>query len=114
MNVLYIDDQKENLNVFRIAFRKRYNVFVTQSTTEGWAILADNDIDVVIADHRMPEMTGIEFLVKAKEEFPEIRTIVISEYINDQIIRNAMKAYSFDGCMGKPWDGEELQQMIEK
>lgn len=114
MNVLYVDDQKENLNVFRIAFKKKYNVFVTESTEEALDILAKNEIDVIISDHRMPEITGIELLVRVKELYPKTRRIIISEYINDRVIRDAMKAYDFDGCMGKPWDGEELKQMIDK
>lgn len=114
LNVLYIDDQKENLRVFRIAFKKEYKVFVTDNIEEAFQILKDNEINVVISDHRMPDMTGIEFLAEVGDLYPKIYRIVISEYVNDEIIRNAMKAYDFTGCMGKPWDSEELKAMINK
>ncbi|MEQ6122392.1 response regulator [Reichenbachiella sp. MALMAid0571] len=114
MNVLYVDDQKENLNVFRIAFKRYYTVFVAESGEEALDILSANQIDVVIADHRMPELTGIELLVKVGELYVNTKKIIISEYINDKVIRDAMKAFNFDGCMSKPWNGEELKKMIEQ
>ena len=114
MQVLYVDDQKENLNIFRIAFKRKYKVFVTESTDEALQILGNNSIDVIIADHRMPKVTGIDLLAQVGEDYPDIKRIIISEYVNDAAIRDAMKMYDFDGAMGKPWDGEELKRMIEK
>jgi len=114
LKVLYVDDQKENLTVFRITFKKEYKVFVANNVEEAFEILNNNDINVVLADHRMPDMTGIEFLAQVGDKFPLIYRIVISEYVNDEIIRNAMKAYDFTGCMGKPWDNEELKALIDK
>ena len=113
MNVLYVDDQKENLNVFRIAFKRTYTVFVAESGEEALEVLQDNQMDVVIADHRMPGITGIELLAKVGELYTKTKRIIISEYINDNVIREAIKSFNFDGCMSKPWNGEELKKMID-
>ena len=114
LNVLYVDDQKENLTVFRIAYKRHYKVFIANNIAEAHDILKNNDINVVISDHRMPDQTGIEFLAEVGDSYPTIYRIIISEYVNDEIIRNAMKAYNFTGSMGKPWDKNELKALIDK
>lgn len=114
INVLYVDDEEPNINVFRIAFKRRYKIFTAQSGEAALEVMASNDIHVVIADHRMPGMTGIELLSQIGDLYPKVYRIVISEYVNDAIIREAMKAYDFTGSMGKPWNGDELKVMIDK
>ena len=111
--VLYIDDQQENLNIFRIGFKRVLDVKVTTSADEALKILKDNSIDVLVADHRMPDITGIELLAQVGEDYPSIKRIIISEYINDVVIREAIKKYGFDGCMSKPWNSEEFLKMIQ-
>src|SRR5678815_1118745 len=61
-NILYVDDEENNLNAFRAALRRDYNVFTALSGEEGMEILSKNDIHVVITDQRMPDMTGVQFL----------------------------------------------------
>ncbi len=112
LNVLYVDDQKENLTVFRISFKRMYKIFLANDAEEALEVLKDNKIDVVLSDHRMPGMTGIELLSEVGDKYPNTKRIIISEYVNDEIIRNAMKAYNFTGSMGKPWDSEDLKALI--
>ena len=51
-NVLYVDDEENNLNSFRAAFRRNYNIFTAISGEEGMKILAANDIHIVVTDQR--------------------------------------------------------------
>ena len=62
INILYVDDEVENLYAFKAAFRRIYNVFVAVSGSEGREVLDENDIQVILTDQRMPEVTGVEFL----------------------------------------------------
>ncbi len=61
-NILYVDDEVNNLNSFRAALRRNYNVFTAQSGEEGLEIFSHNDIQVIVTDQRMPGMTGVQFL----------------------------------------------------
>lgn len=115
IKILYVDDEEANLNVFRIAFKRKYDITTAGNAEEGLAILEKNqDFKVIIADHRMPGMSGIEMLTQVSEKYPDMTRIVISEYVNDEIIRNAIKSLNLDGSVGKPWDGEKLIELIEK
>lgn len=112
--LLYVDDEVANLNVFRIAFKRRYQVTTAGSAEEGLDLLSNEAFDIIVCDHRMPGMTGVQMLEIVKEKYPEMVTIVISEYVNDEIIRESINKYNLDGSMGKPWDAEELISIIEK
>lgn len=112
--ILYVDDEEANLNVFRIAFRRKYDITTATSAEKGLELLEESQFDVLIADHRMPGMTGVELLSIVSEKYPEMTRIIISEYVNDEVIRHAIKAQGLDGSIGKPWDADKLIAMIEK
>ena len=61
-SILYIDDEENNLISFRSTFRREYRIHVASSGEEGLEIMEKNNIQLVITDQRMPDMTGIEFL----------------------------------------------------
>ncbi len=62
IQLLYVDDEPNNLISFKAAFRRDFNVFVAESGLEGQEILKNNATSIVITDQRMPNMTGVEFL----------------------------------------------------
>ena len=62
INVLYVDDEQNNLISFTAGFRKQFNVFTALSAKEAESILAKENIHVLITDQRMPEKTGTELL----------------------------------------------------
>ena len=68
IKVLYVDDEENNLMSFKACFRLKYQVFIAISAKEALAVLEKNpDIQVVITDQRMPEITGVEFLKQLVE-----------------------------------------------
>ncbi|MCU7371198.1 response regulator [Paucibacter sp. O1-1] len=85
MTILYVDHEINNLNSFKATFRRDATVFVASSTREGLEILQEHKIDVIFADHQMPEMTGLEFLKLASKQFPaSIRIILTGNAYTDE------------------------------
>jgi CheY-like chemotaxis protein len=64
-SILIVDDEPNILNSLRIAFEGAYQVFTAPSGEEGLVILRREEIAVILADQRMPGMTGAEFLRRA-------------------------------------------------
>lgn len=62
INVLYVDDESNNLIAFEANFRRNFNVFVAISSKKAKNILAKEDIHVLITDQRMPDTLGTELL----------------------------------------------------
>ena len=111
-NILYVDDEINNLNSFRAALRRYYNIFTAISGEEGIQILAENDIHVVVTDQRMPNMTGVQFLQHIPGDQDNIRIILTGFSDMESIIEaiNTGKVYRY---ITKPWDKEELKITID-
>ena len=77
--ILNIDDEKENLTVFKFAFMGLYKIFLAQSANEGLKILRNNpEISIIVTDQRMPGTSGVEFLEQFGPDFkifPEVPVV---------------------------------------
>ncbi|MGY0041365.1 response regulator [Pedobacter sp. NJ-S-72] len=61
VKVLYIDDEENNLLAFKASFRRQYEIYTAISAAEGLKVLENLPVEVIIADQKMPETTGVEF-----------------------------------------------------
>jgi len=113
-NVLYVDDEPENLIVFSSKFKRIFNVFTAQSAGEGLEVLEKNSIQLVISDHRMPEMTGVQLLEKVRDKHPDIIRIILTAYTESEDIIDAINKGGVYYFIKKPWVGEELHALLDK
>ncbi len=79
-NILFVDDEEQNLLAFRAAFRRLYQILVAHSAQVGRELLAQESIQVIITDQRMPEMTETEFIASILPEFPEPMRIILTGF----------------------------------
>lgn len=113
-NILVVDDEINNLKLLKRTFRKDYNVFMATSGREGLELLKDNKIDLIITDQRMPEMTGVEFLEKTIEDFPDIIRLIITGYTDADALIKAINTGRVYRYIKKPWDPEELKNTVKR
>ncbi len=111
--ILYIDDEEQNLISFKAVFRRDYQIFTALSGEEAVKILNEEDIHLIIADQRMPGMTGVEFLEKIIPEYPDIVRIVLTGYSDVDAIIQAINKGQVFRYISKPWDETELKIAIE-
>src|SRR4030095_5064354 len=111
-NVLYVDDEENNLNSFRAALRRNYNIFTALSGEEGIEILNKNDIHVVVTDQRMPNMTGVQFLQHIPGDQDNIR-IILTGFTDMESIIDAINTGKIYRYITKPWDKDELRITID-
>src|SRR5258708_38838373 len=90
INILYLDDEENNLLSFKATFRIKHNVLTALSGDEALKILATNQVDIIITDQRMPEMTGVEFLEKVLENFPDPMRILLTGYADMSAVVDAV------------------------
>jgi len=109
--VLYIDDEKENLESFQLAFWSGYNVLLANNTKEAEVLLSGNNVKLVITDQKMADETGIEFIERIKPVYPDMLFIVLTAYAELDIVLDAINngVYQF---IQKPWEQKEMQQVI--
>jgi class 3 adenylate cyclase/CheY-like chemotaxis protein len=111
-NILYVDDEVNNLNSFRAALRRNYNVFTAQSGEEGLEIFNHNDIQVIVTDQRMPGMTGVQFLQQLPQEPDNVR-IILTGFSDMEAIIDAINTGKVYRYITKPWDKDELKITID-
>ncbi len=113
VNILYVDDEANNLVAFKSNFRIHYNVYTAQSAKEGLEILRANKIHILITDQRMPNMTGVEFLESVIKEFPEPIRMLLTGYVDiDAVIEAINKGQVYRYIM-KPLNVEDLKITID-
>ena len=113
-NVLYIDDEPDNLRTFRAGFKWDYNIYTAQSAFEGFDVLAENDIHLIISDQRMSGLSGTEFFKRVKKRFPDPIRIILTGYSEMEVIIRAINECGIYKYVTKPWEEGEMKQTIEK
>jgi len=114
INILYVDDEQNNLVSFKATFRIKYNVHTALSGDEAMRIIESTPIDVIITDQRMPNMTGVEFLEKVLETHPEPMRILLTGYADMSAVVDAVNKGKIFHYLSKPWNEEELSMSIER
>jgi len=111
--ILYVDDDVNNLTAFKAAFRREYRVLVASSGVEALEILQNRSIHIVIADQRMPQMTGAEFLERVRREFPNPIRIILTGFSDITAVIHAINEGGVFRYITKPWQKEEVRMTIE-
>ncbi|MCI0921321.1 response regulator [Sphingobacterium rhinopitheci] len=113
INILYVDDEENNLISFKANFRIKYNVFTAISGQSALELLEKTNISVIITDQRMPEMTGVAFLEKVCELYPDTIRILLTGYADISAVIDAVNKGKIYQYLSKPWNENELDQTIQ-
>lgn len=113
ISVLYVDDEEDNLQSFKAAFRRNYEVFTALSAAEGLSILNEHLVHVIIADQRMPQSTGVEFFDIVRLAHPAPIRILLTGYTDVEIIIDAINKGQIYRYIKKPWDFLELSSCLK-
>ncbi|MDD2279539.1 MAG: response regulator [Bacteroidales bacterium] len=112
-SVLYVDDEPINLKLFELNLVNIFNITTASSGFEGLEILKKNpDIPVVVSDMRMPKMNGLEFIAKAKKEFPNTVFYILTGYDINEQIADALNDRLINKYFRKPLNYKEIETAI--
>lgn len=113
-SLLVVDDEKDILRTLKLTFEEEYEVFTAQSGEEALAILASQDIALIIVDQHMPEMTGVELLQKAILIRPRAVRIILTGYTDTAALVQAINKGHIYQYVTKPWDRQELRVIVKR
>lgn len=114
IDILYVDDEENNLISFKATFRLKYNIMIALSADEAIKILDTKPVEIIITDQRMPNMTGIEFLEKIIEKYPDPVRILLTGYADMNAVIDAVNKGKIYHYLSKPWSEQELDETIKK
>ncbi len=114
--LLTVDDEPQVLNAverdLRQHFRGDYRIIKAGSGTEALGAVRQlqqrgDQVALFLADQRMPDMTGTDFLAQARTYFPNARKVLLTAYADTQAAIDAINGVGLDYYLMKPWDPPE-------
>jgi serine phosphatase RsbU (regulator of sigma subunit) len=113
--VLVVDDEIANLQKLQRTLISRYSVLAASSGSEGLdKVRSDGSIAVIIADQRMPDMAGTEFLRQTLELLPDAVRIILTGFTDVDVLMEAINTCKVFRYIVKPWDPPDLLMTIER
>lgn len=112
--VLYVDDEPENLRIFELTFRRDFSVLTAQSGDEALEILNSRPVSLLLSDQRMPGMSGVELLTRARALDPKVLRVLVTAYGDMQTLAAAVNDGSIYKYVPKPWTPEEMEQTLRR
>ena len=106
--ILLVDDEPDNLALLYRTLRGKYDIMKTTSPIEALDILNKNKIDLVISDHKMPEMDGVEFLKRVYDKYPDTMRLLVTAYTDSTILIDAINYAKIYRYIKKPFEPNEL------
>jgi serine phosphatase RsbU (regulator of sigma subunit) len=113
--ILVVDDEPANLQKLRRTFVNRYHVLTAGSGSEALQLVREHpDIAVIIADQRMPDMTGVELLRQTLDLQPDAVRIILTGYTDVDALMQAINSCRVFRYLVKPWDPPDLLLTVER
>ncbi len=114
--VLFVDDELNTLAAFKRLFFNNddVDIFTASSGAEGLKVLGLNNIDLVISDMRMPQLSGTDFLKYVKNKYPNVLRVMLTGYADMPSTLEAINSGEVYRFLTKPWNDDDLKVTITK
>lgn len=113
--VLLVDDEENILKSLRRTLRRsEVDIVTATSGRDALYIMENTEVDLVISDMRMPEMSGAEFLAEAARLYPNTIRILLTGYADLESTIAAVNEGRISRYLNKPWNDDEIRQIVEE
>ena len=113
--LLLVDDEENVLKALQRVFRREgYRVLTASRVQEAFELLASNEVQVIVSDQRMNDVSGTEFLGRVKEIYPRTVRLILSGYTDLATVTDAINRGAIYRFLTKPWDEEALRHHIRE
>ncbi|MEE4364175.1 MAG: sigma-54 dependent transcriptional regulator [Desulfotignum sp.] len=113
-NILVVDDDEGMREFLELLLtRENYRVSTARTGKQAVNMIQKNTYDLVLADIRLGDITGLDVLKQVKKQHPDTVVIMISAYSTTEIAVKAMNEGAYD-FVPKPFDNDELRQTIAR
>jgi DNA-binding NtrC family response regulator len=110
--VLLVDDEKPLLDVYAAALSPSFDVTTASNAREADFVLQKKTFKVVVADHLMPGGNGMNFLVRAREDFPHMQRVLVTGYMKPEMLLRSVNEAALFRYLLKPVSMPELLKVV--
>jgi response regulator RpfG family c-di-GMP phosphodiesterase len=106
--LLIVDDEPNVCDSVHDLLRREYRVLKAHSAEEGYQLMQDEEVHIVMSDQRMPQISGVELLTRLKTRYPQAVRMLFTGFADlDSVIAAINQGHVFQ-FVRKPWQPEEL------
>jgi FixJ family two-component response regulator len=115
-DTLLIVDDEANIHsaLGRLFRRDGYRLLHAESGGQALALLAKHEVGVILSDQRMPDMSGTQFLARARERWPDSVRIMLSGYTDLACVTESVNQGAIHKFLTKPWDDDMLREAVRE
>jgi signal transduction histidine kinase len=110
--ILYVDDEAANLTSFKYCFDELFDVVTAASGEEALRLLGQTPMAVLLADQRMPGMSGVELCRLVRERHPDVVRVIVTAYSDVTAAVAAINAGQVSRYLFKPWREEQMAEVL--
>ncbi|HTJ78643.1 MAG TPA: response regulator [Rariglobus sp.] len=111
-SILIVDDEEPFLAMLRESFADHFELVTVTSAAEAEQLMALHRFNVVVCDYLMPGEMGLEFLMRSQQRWPQTRRILLTGYINPDMLSRSIHLAALSSCLIKPVRPAELADAI--
>jgi response regulator RpfG family c-di-GMP phosphodiesterase len=112
--LLIVDDEPNVCDSVHDLLRREFRVLKANSAQEGYRIMQEEEVHIVMSDQRMPQITGVELLARVKSKYPQAVRMLFTGYADLESIIAAINQGHIFGFLKKPWQPEELEGAVRQ
>ena len=112
--VLLVDDEPAFLDAMAQGMAGDFEIVTAASAAEAVSRMAMRKYAVVICDHILPGEAGLDFLIRMRERHPETRRILLTGYINPELLSRSIAVAGLSACLLKPVRASELAKAVRE
>ncbi|MCH2171213.1 response regulator [Myxococcota bacterium] len=112
--ILVVDDEPRILSALQRSLRREgYQLFTSESVQEALVLLSSRSFDLVVSDHKMPGMSGIQFLEEVARLQPDVPRLLITGW-TEEIPMEELRRVGACALITKPWDDARLKATLRR
>ncbi len=112
--VLIVDDEPDVCDSVHDLLRREFRVLKAHSAEEGYRIMQEEEVHIVMSDQRMPQITGIEMLTRLKARHPHAIRMLFTGFADLESIIAAINQGHIFQFLKKPWQPEDLLAAVRQ
>jgi response regulator RpfG family c-di-GMP phosphodiesterase len=112
--LLIVDDEPDVCDSVHDLLRREFRVLKAHSGTEGFRLMQEEEVHIIMTDQRMPQVSGVELLTKVKARNPQAVRMLFTGYADLESIIAAINQGHVYQFLKKPWQPEELLEAVRQ
>jgi len=112
--ILYVDDEPMALETFKRQFKRDFTILTAESAVQGMEVLKQQEVALVLSDHRMPQTTGAQFLSQVQVAHPDAVRMILTAYADMESVVDAINLGHVHRYLTKPYEERDVRLVLRE